>query len=205
MKLPILRIALVSVMVSMVTLFACKSDEADPTPVSTAGQYLTLHPGSKWEYIEKDSGFINSIVVLDSARTAFAKTYLAFKSSYRGYNSKNYYAYKNGNYFILIPGNGSADQELIYLKDSTALGTKWSATATINSASLLHEYEVVETNLNKTVNGLSFSNVVHVRLKIVSTGYVGDFYYAPNAGLIKSDEVIASVNYGYELKSYQLK
>ena len=186
---------------------ACKKKETDPEPPKTleAGGFLNLNKGSTWDYITDGSANPNTITVTDSSKLAFGKDYTIFHSTIQGTTSRVFYAFKNGNYYLLVATTATDYEELVYLKDSIEVGKKWTTSVTSSGVPVIHNYEVLENGLTKTVNGMNFTDVVHVKLTIPISGYTADAYYAPNVGLIKSDEVSVGITYATELKSYIMK
>ena len=190
------------VFVSIFSFHSCKTKDSDtqPDPVSTDGQYLNLNNGSNWEYVINGSSNTTTVEVIDSTKILFSKSYRQFLSTDSTGSSKNYYAYKDGSYYSLYVGlNGN--EELVYLKDSNEVGKKWVSVVTSAGFKIHYMYEVKENNLTKIVNGVTYSNVIHVKLTIQESGYIADSYYAPKVGLIKSDAA-SSIT---ELKKYTLK
>ena len=194
------------IVVSAFTFNACRENSSsDIIPVSNAGQYLNLNTGSSWEYSADGSTNTTVVKVTDSTKLAFTKNYKIFHSTTLGVTTSNYYTYKNGNYYLLIAKTAGGYEELIYLKDSSEVGKKWSATVSPNGTSVVYNYEVKENGLTQTINGTTYTNVVHVKLTVPISGYTADAYYAPKVGLIKSDAITSGVTSKTELKSYTLK
>ena len=135
----------------------------------------------------------------------FSKNYKVFYTTVSGVTSRSYYTFKNGNYYLLVPTSTTTFEELIYLKDSNSVGKKWSLSINYNGSPVVHNYEVIENGISKTINGLNFSNVVHVKLSIPVSGYVANSYYSPKVGLIKTDELSGGNTYVTEIKSYSIK
>jgi len=184
---------------------SCKKSDPPKTNTSTAGQFLNQKTGSTWKYTTNNADSLNKVLVLDSSKLAYGKNYTVFYSLFSGSTTRNFYTYKQGNYYSLVASTANTYEEIIYLKDSTEIGKKWKKSINIGGTSYLYEYAIVANNIDITVNGLNFTNVVMVKLTIESTGYSAFSYYAPSVGLIKTDEVIASVPYTTEIKSYTLK
>lgn len=187
-------------LVSLNTLNSCKDKGSDTIVISTAGQYLNQAVGSNWEYFFNGSSNTITVKVIDSTKMLLAKTYRQFLSTDSTGSSTNYYAYKDGSYYSLYIGS-NGKEELIYLKDSNEVGKKWVSVVTSAGFKIPYSYEVIENNLTKIVNGITYNNVVHVKLTIQTTGYIVDSYYSPKVGLIKSDAA-SSIT---ELKKYTLK
>lgn len=187
-------------------LNACKKDEA--TNVLNPGDYLNLNIGSSWNYSTTGSATTAfKVTAEDSMYIYKSLNYRLFKTNTAGAITRNYYNYKNGNYSVLVMDADGTMQDIVYLKDSTQVGKRWSKS--IKGAGGImkaYNYEVIDNN-NKTVAGTNYTQVVHVRLTIPSTAYTSDAYYAPKIGLILSDDDYASSgsNYHTELTSHTLK
>ncbi len=191
---------------SIVLLTACDkiSDEL-PESSSTEGQFLNLNKGSSWNYSLNGADTFTVVTASDSSKPAFNKVYTVFHNLYLGSVTRSYFTYRLGNYYSLITNTPGVYEEVVYLKDSMEIGKKWNSTVLIGGNPYLHEYEVLENNLSITVNGTEFKQVVHVKLKVTSTGYSSDCYYAPKIGLIKNAEIIGGNSFVSEIRGYTLK
>ena len=187
-------------------LGSCKKDPVKSMPAP--GEYLNTKVGSNWSY--STTGTSNSdwtVKVEDSSVLYLTNKFQMFKTNAAGAISRNYYRYNKGNYSVLVLDADGVTQEIVYLKDSTQTGKRWSK-AIKGTGGILKEYqyEVIETG-SKTVGSMSFENVVHIRLTIPSLGYTSNAFYAPKVGLIWVDDEYASSGNTYhtEVKSYDLK
>jgi len=181
------------------------SDEDQPGSISTKGQFLNLNKGSSWNYSLNGSDTFTVVTASDTSKASFNKVYTLFHNVYLGSVSRSYFTYRSGNYYSLVTNTPGVFDEVVYLKDSIELGKQWKSSVLIGGNPYLHEYEVIENNLSLTVKGVVFNNVVHVKLKVVSTGYSSDSYYAPKVGLIKSFEIISGNSFLSEIRGYSLK
>lgn len=186
---------------------SCK--KADTTAQSLPpGSYINSNVGSSWDYATTGTSNTNfTVTVEDSVFSFNAMNFRLFKTNTAGVVSRNYYNYRNGNYSVLVLDAVGVTQEIVYLKDSTQVGMKWSKS--IKGAGGImkdYNYQVIE-NIDKTLGGITYKQVAHIRLNIPSTGFTSDAYYAPKVGLILSDNIYASSNSNYhtELKSCALK
>lgn len=185
---------------------ACQKDPVKSLP--GPGDYLNSKVGSNWSY--STTGTSNSdwtVKVEDSTVLFSTNTFQLYKTNTAGVISRNYYRYSKGNYSVLVLDAVGATQEIVYLKDSTQTGKKWSKSIKgLGGILKEYNYEVIET-VSKTVGSKSFENVVHIRLTIPSLGYTSDAYYAPKVGLVMVDDDYASSGNAYhtEIKSFDLK
>jgi hypothetical protein len=185
---------------------SCKKDPVKSTP--QPGEYLNSNVGSNWSYSTTGTSSSNwTVKVEDSSVLYLSNKFQMYKTNTAGVITRNYYRYSKGNYSVLVLDADGATQEIVYLKDSTQTGKKWSKSIKgLGGILKQYNYEVIETG-SKTVGSKSFENVVHIRLNIPSMGYTSDAYYAPKVGLIMVDDDYASSSSAYhtEIKSYDLK
>ena len=197
------------------TLFACK-DKSTPTPALDA--YMSTSAGSKWTYdVITNPGMAGSTTVIDTVTATStdtvinisgARTYRIVKhtnggtSDYYNISGNDYYRFQN------LPG-ASTKIENIYLKDNAAAGVAWSQTVTATIAGtplpITVTNSIVSKNLTKTVNGITYTDVIDVKTDITSSALpagsiVADIhnYYARKVGLIQGDYkvvvALASIN-----------
>lgn len=203
------KLLLAFVLVSLLGIMeSCEKDPIAKGPV--AGEYLISTPGSSWTYALSGSKTADwEVKAEDSSFIYQFNTYRQFKSNYVGTGAviNNYYRYNQGNYTTLVKDAENVYQEIVYLKDSTQTGKRWTK-AIKGAGGIMQEYryEVMET-ISKTVAGINYDRVVHIQLTIPNLAYTADAYYAPNVGLVQLDEDYASSGNTYhtELKSKSLK
>jgi hypothetical protein len=184
---------------------SCTKDVITPAS-NTNGQYLNSNKGSSWVYTIDSSGNTSKVEVTDSTVMAFGKKFTNFHNTYpSGSVYRNFYAYQDGQYSMMITSSAGTQQELTYLKDNVKEGDKWSNTVTPVSTPLLYEYEVTGIGGTRMVNSITFTGVVQVHCSIASTNYESVAYYAPQIGLIELEEDYSTVKYSTKLKSYLLK
>ncbi len=184
---------------------SCTKDVITPAG-NTNGQYLNSNKGSSWDYIIDSAGNSSKVEVTDSIVIAFGKKFTNFHNTYpSGTVYRNFYAYQDGQYSLMITSAAGTQQELIYLKDNVKEGDKWSNTVTPVSTPLLYEYEVTGIGGTRMVNSSTFTGVVRVHCVVASINYQSDAYYAPSIGLIDLEEDYSTVKYTAKLKSYILK
>ena len=197
------------VIVSATLIFglgACKKNSAKSMP--GPGEYLNSKVGSNWSYSTTGTSSSDwTVKVEDSTALYLSNNFQMYKTNTAGVISRNYYRYSKGNYSVLVLDAVGATQDIVYLKDSTQTGKKWSKSIKgLGGILKQYNYEVIETG-SKTIRSKSFENVVHIRLNIPSLGYTSDAYYAPKVGLVMVDDDYASSGNAYhtEIKSYDLK
>lgn len=195
------------------TLFAvsCGKDN-DPAPDPNAGSYMNAKAGSTWNYEA-----INNV-----APTSTQNYTLTSTNRDSSINGRNYHVYSNsrsgGSEYYHVAGSdhytfgslpatvgANINVENLYLKAGAAVGATWAQTYNITvpgfpfpiPATVTHKLE--EKGLTKAVNGITYSNVVHVSTLVTAAGIPTsalstdiDIYYAPNVGLIESTVIITS-------------
>jgi hypothetical protein len=182
---------------------SCKKSGSDGTQNATE-PYMSLKTANTWSYET-----VNNITVTASLNTVTStsrdtligsKTYHVFTNSsgavndYYNITGSDYYTFRN------LAAFGTSSVESIYLKDNATAGTSWSQTVTIapfsgvsTTVPLTITYTVSEKNINRTVNGKTYNNVIHVTVTLSSASLpAGSLttdihnYYAPKYGLIES-------------------
>lgn len=201
------------IIVFAVTLFftACSKKDNSATPTTTDTTYLNTNAGSTWSYHEADSSGatpVNSDYTVTSTSqdsTINGRKYHVYNYSYGG---NNYLALSGNDYYQYdsIPVSGGVNVERLYLKDNLAAGTTWTQDFTLTvpnipvPVTLTATNKIAEKGISRTVNGVSYSNVIHVSTTLASalipSGFTSsiDTYYAPNYGLIESSTII-KLNY----------
>lgn len=183
-------------------LFFASCDKDDSTPPTTVS-YQPTSAGSTWTYETT-----NNITTAKASFTVTAKgtdTTIGTKT-YKVYTNSagaNDYYYNNGTDYYQFGGiAGITDNtELLYLKTNLAAGAGWDETKTVSIPSLGNanvklSYTYVEKIASKTVEGNTYSDVLHVKVSLSNISVSGisipvttqelHFYYAPGVGRIKS-------------------
>lgn len=208
---------------------SCSKNNSDNT--TTTDTYINTNAGSTWNYHQVDSSGStpsSSDYTLSSSSqdtTINSKKYHIYNYSYGG---SEYMALAGNNYYQYdsIPVTGGANIERLYLKDNVKAGTTWSQPFNLTipnvpiPVTLTVTNNIVEKGISRTVNGISYSNVIHVSTSlssdfIQSTNFTSniDSYYAPKYGLIESRTVVhldylsftENVNMNTQLMSADLK
>lgn len=194
--------------VAAVIFTSCSKNNSDNNS-STTNTYINTNAGSTWNYHQVDSSS-NSPVVSDYTLTSSSNDTTINSKKYHIYNASN-----GGNQYMTVSGNdyyqydsipvaGGINIERLYLKDNAAVGTPWDQSFTLNipnlpvpgGVTLTVTSKIVEKGISRTVNGISYSNVIHVSTSLSSpliiSGFTSsiDSYYAPKYGLIESKTVV---------------
>lgn len=187
------------------TCLSCDKDD-DPAPDPTTDVYMSTTAGNTWTYEETDNTAPGSTKTYTLISTNKPDTiinthpYHIFTNSLRG---SEYYYINGANYYTFrgLPASaGGANIESLYLKSDAAVNTSWEETITlalgapIGSVPVKITYTIREKRISKTVNGITYANVIHVGGVLsapapFNTGLTSDLhgYYAPKYGLIQSD------------------
>lgn len=182
---------------------SCSKDGDDEAPV--AENFLNTAPGSTWNYETTDNanpGPAEEYTLTSTNRDSSvnSRSYHIYTNSSTGaseYNGKfgnDYYMFQK------LPDElGGADVEELYLKSAASVNGSWSQTNNISvsgiSFTLTNINKIIEKGVTRVVNGITYTNVTHVKTDIVIGGLppgtatlTTDIhqYYAPNYGMIES-------------------
>lgn len=198
--------------VFLIVISSCKKN--DPVVPPSPDKYMNAAAGSTWNY-----ELVNNTLSTTNLYT------LASTSRDSSINGKPYHVYTNSsgssNEYLNISGNnyygfrslpaalGGSSIENIYLKDNVAAGTSWNDTYAITLSnfplSITVTNTISEKGINKTINGTTYSNVIHVTtalavkiagLPLPAGALQADIqnFYAPKVGMILSSNKI-NINY----------
>lgn len=187
---------------------SCKKSSSDSSTASE--KYMSLTAGNTWTYETVNNltvtTTLNTVTSTNRDTSISAKTYHIFSNSsgagndYYNITGSDYYTFRN------LVALGSNSVETIYLKDNASAGTSWNQTITIapfsgvpTTVPLTITNTITETGLNRTVNGKTYANVVHVTTALTSSSLpAGSLttdihtYYAPKYGMIESKNKITT-------------
>ena len=188
-----------------------KTDSSTTPPVQD--NYLNTTSGSTWTYHENNTSGptpVSSDYILTSTSkdsTINTRSYHVYTFSYGGSQYLNISGHDYYQFDSLPGGLGAGTFERLYLKDDMAVGGSWTQTLNVTIPSVPLPLPVTVTNtiaekgISRTVNGINYTNVIHVSTAITSvlipaaslTSSI-DSYYAPKYGLIENTSVI-NLNY----------
>ncbi|HEY4197855.1 MAG TPA: hypothetical protein VGM63_20080 [Mucilaginibacter sp.] len=205
--------------VGAVLMAGCKSKN-DPTPASS-NSYFPVTSGSTWTYNDVAGGNTNTLTITMTGATSVinGKTYYvaSSNSSVRGTSTGDYYA---ANHDYAIRATNAAAGVTVELQlgdDSKAVGYSWTTSPTDNGTVSGFPARTVNTvkevNVTKTVNGKSFTNVIHTQVALqydLGSGFqntaVYDIYLAKGVGMIELDTSInGSASETETITSYTVK
>lgn len=186
----------------LTVVFACKKS-SDGT-VAVADKYISLTAASTWQLrvVDNIAATTTNYTVTSTNRdsTISGKAYHVFTNSNTGVNEYNFIS-GNDYYTFRTLGLalGNAQVETIYLKDNSSVGTVWTQTINLTVPGIPFPvpvtltYSLAEKGISRTVNGATYTNVIHVSLALSSSlvpaaSLTTDIqsYYAPKFGLIEN-------------------
>ena len=175
---------------------------------TTADKYMTFSAGSSWNYQQNNAGSITNYTVTSTSRDSLilGKTYHVFTNS----SGANQYFNVTGNdYFqfdsIKLAGVAQSIDRL-YLKEDAAINGAWSQSISFilpgvpipGGVPLTINNTVSEKGISRTVNGIVYTDVIHLQTTLTSTLIPAasltstiHTYYARKYGLIENSTVIA--------------
>ena len=197
-----------------------KKDSTDQTPPAP-DVYVNTNAGSTWTYHEDNSsggtsvGSDYTVTSTDADTTIGSRKYHIYSNSYGGSRYLNisghdYYQFDS------IPVGAGITVERLYLKDDVAMGAGWEQTAEITVTgipipiSLKITNNIVDKGITRTVNGVDYTNVIHVSSSLssplITSGFTSsiDSYFAPKYGLIENTTII-DLNYMGIVQKVDLK
>lgn len=195
--------------ICLVLLFAACKKNTNSSP--TNFQPLTV--GSSWTYVSNGSSF--TLTVTNKDTLALGKSYKVISNN----NGPNHYQANLGNdyyRFATFQGVVPDGVEELYLKGDQNVNGSWQFNANIDIGipiTVTAKYTVTEKGINKTVQGKSYADVIHVNQVLTVPGFGnvggGDYYYASGIGMISSTINISipgnTTNNTTELTAYTIK
>lgn len=193
----------------------CKKSSDDGSGGGTApSPYMSITANSTWQYEQTANPTgptpVTTTYTLTSTNRDSAiggKQYHVFTNS--STNGSEYYNITGNDYYQfrdLPAAIGSAKIEALYLKDNVALNGTWSQNVNVAVAALggltvtvVVTNTVIEKGGTKTVNGITYSDVITVKTDITpatagipASAITSDIksYYARKVGLIQSDSKV---------------
>ena len=177
--------------------FGCKK-EATQAP---SGEYLPLTDGSTWKYnYASDGGTTDTLIIKMTGGTTVInnKTYYNAASTFRQGTSLGYFYSGNHFYVTRTADGGFGSVELQLLNDTASVGYQWitipTENGTLGGTPVRTINTIKEKNINRTLNGKTFTNVIHTQVELqynngsgFGTTVTYDFYLAKGIGLIESD------------------
>ncbi len=204
------KIHLVAIILCFFVASCDKSNDPAPTPNPT-DNFMNMKAGSTWNYeVTNNTPPTNTspytLTSTNRDTTIAGKQYHVYTNSNNG--ASEYYYVSGTDYYTyqsLPAALGGSKVENLYLKAGAPVNSNWSQTYNISFNSLPLAVTVVnkieEKGISRTVNGISYNNVIHVSTSLSVAGVPPaslitdiDYYYAPNYGMIENTSKI-NINY----------
>lgn len=218
------KIVLGGLLLSFWALSCKKSNDT----VVEADKFMTITANSQWIYDVTNN--LTSTTTADTVTATSADTSVNGRS-YRKFSHKNggtdYYNITGNSYYQYRNTNGAGGLDIaiedLYLKDNANVGDSWSQSVNVDvggglSIPVTFTNSVLEKAISKTVNGITYNNVYHLKTDISASGVPAGTivsniqnYYAPKVGLIEGDYSIQislasiDINTTTKLKSSSLQ
>lgn len=186
---------------ALIALAGCKKDSSNK-PTTLPDSYWPLTPGSSWTYKDVAGTSTTSYTVNMTGGTSTIndkKYYITTAVKY-GTNIINY-VYEGNHIYALraaFASLGGTSLEFQVCNDGEPAGFTWTTQPSddgfINGVAAQTVNKVVSTNGNRTVNGKTYGNVIHMQVDLqydfgggFESAAIYDFYLAKGVGLIESD------------------
>jgi hypothetical protein len=209
---------LVALFAILVFISGCQKEiTGDFAPKST-DTYQPVTLNSFWKYKDSATAVISTTTSLNTIKVIDNKTYYVFRSETAGQPAQeSYIRIFNGEYAAFGSLNNFGTIELVYLYDNKAPGFTWSYIAGIvNGFPSKIAGKIIATGISKTVNGKTYTNVIHTQFNLeydLGLGYqqfaIYDYYVAKNIGIIRAETDINASGSIYktvsELLDYSIK
>jgi hypothetical protein len=203
--------SLIPLFLVFISVISCSKSGGDSsTPPIPADKYMSTTAGSSWNYETTDNvaATTSPYTLTSTSRDSLVnnKNYHVYINS--GNNASEYYNISGGDYtsFQNLPAAvGGSKAENLYLKDNVSVNESWSESYNITISSVTVKVtlvnKIIETEVNITINGKTYTKVIHVQTSITADGVppaslTSDIqsYYAPKVGLVQNTTKI-NLNY----------
>jgi len=162
---------------------------------AASDSYFPNRNGSEYTYIdttmEGSVTISRSVIAISGDTTIDGTTYS--KTPGTSAETSTYHNYTDGETRV-VSYKGEDKLTTTLLKDNAAVGTTWKDVFSNEGVPTTYEWKMVARGLTRTVQGITYSNVILVHLdgtadmpvqgKVVFAN--SDYYYAPNVGLIEN-------------------
>ncbi|HEX6333696.1 MAG TPA: hypothetical protein VFZ78_05690 [Flavisolibacter sp.] len=180
---------------SAVFLSCKKSDDDEPGPPD----FSPMTAGSTWTY-QPSQGAAYTLTATNRDTLIGSRNYRVISST----TGMNQYWAKNVNEYYkfgVVPGTTGSGIEELYLKDNQPVNTIWQSNQVFNVPGVpipivaTLKYTIKGTGLSRTVNSVTYDNVIQVRLdvSVATLGSLGggDAWYASGVGMIENNLQLA--------------
>ena len=208
-------------------MVGCTKSGSSPSVTPSNTDYQPTTAGSTWQYKDSATGATSSMTATSNTNVINGTTYVVFNSTSAGSSSNTpvYISKQNGFYDLIglfSSSTTSVGIDFRYLNDQLAVGGTWNFNAGgfVTSGYTIPAIitgKIVEKGISKTINGVSFSNVIHSQIVLsydysslgVGEGVIAeawyDIYAAKGVGIIKSQASASGYSSSSSLLSYTIK
>ena len=164
---------------------------------SASDSYYPLTKDSWWKYKDSLTGTVTDGKAISRTKTINGIVYTAIVPVTAPATDTAWFAAPRPNYYItqkgVSPSGNSFDITFHYLNDTASVGYNWQYNAGQgNGFTAFIKTTIMEKNINMTVAGKNYTNVIHTRL-VLSYDVLGtitdfgvyDYYTAKGIGIIK--------------------
>ncbi len=191
-----------------VMITSCSKSDTAATPSLSTGDYWPTAVNNIWNYSDGTTSTPAKIISTNGGYYLF-DNFVGNTSGGTAANSPTSIKKDNGDYYVkygTIQFSGTfagtmSGFEMIILKDYLAVGGTWSTTysQTLNlngipptTTTTTDTGTIMETGISLTIGGVTYTNVIHVKHNLVSSGSqsVPEFHYwfSKNVGLIRYND-----------------
>lgn len=176
---------------------SCSDDDEEEEPTTpAAGNYFPVITNSVWNYSSSSGQLFD---VKASGLTSIVGG-ITFKELSRSDGDPSYYHKDGGNYMVKDP---RIDDAYIFLKDNAEVGSTWSMQSKRDRVS---DIEIVFTvkaiSSSRKVGDKTYTELIHIQREVRTEkedgefldGYIEDYYYGKNIGLVFSKGVVVDVS-----------
>jgi hypothetical protein len=220
------KTAFLPIILLLICFLSCKKSSTE----GTADQFMSFTVGSSWNYQQTTNPSSATPTISNYTLTCSANDTIINTKNYKKFNNSNgqteYYNVTGNDYYtyLKLPDFlGGTRVENIYLKTNEAAGASWVQTYPVTVSGLALTLTLTNTlqdvGVSRTVNGIAYTNVAHVKTSFTVAGIPAfitytlstdiHYYYAPKVGQIENSQKInftttapgvAPVNFDQQLK-----
>jgi hypothetical protein len=189
----------------LLLLASCKLDKPNYSQYNASvNSYQPTTKDSYWTYQENASGELdtNTTTMTGSSTVINNRTYYQARTAYRSqiFPTDSGYFSHDGHIYTALSKIADDTLDTYYLNDTTAVNGTWiskvNSKGTINGVSTRIAGQIVEKNISRTINGKSFTNVIHTKFYYQQDDGTGagfttvitfDYFIAKGIGIIEQD------------------
>ena len=195
---------------AFISLTGCKKnyDYLPITGIGASDSYAPVTKGTIWLYLDSYSGITDTLSVKMTGWSQLInkKAYYQFTSysASKGAGTGYYFAANHKFYIRQESPTANITIELQALIDTAETGATWSTSPTlqgnINGIPAVTADTLLEANITKKVNNVTFPNVMHTKVDLLynfGTGFQSqatyEYYFSKGIGLIEADTYVLGI------------